>query len=322
MVGYHLGLRFSSVLSENSRCIRDTHPACKARHIFAMPAQPSEQHPNHVSNKGSRVKKIIMSVVIVAALFTAADFGLAAVAEHKVSQEARERFDLADDPSVTIHGFPFTLQALTGEYGRITVYAAGVPVRDTLRDLELNAELHDVTAPLRDIIDGNTDSMSIGTLEGEVKVKEADVGRFIRLPDLKIEPATEEHVRTGQEPTDLDTEEAIEEHEEEDASAGVRLSANAEIAGTEVEIIAFGMIELDGSTMRIAPQRLELGSDNEDVVVPEPVRNTLLPQFETAIDPGSLPFGVTPTAVRVERGALVIKGEARDVTFAGANGTD
>lgn len=51
-------------------------------------------------------------------------------------------------------------------------------------------------------------------------------------------------------------------------------------------------------------------------MVPEQVRQTLMPQFEATISPGSLPFDVRPTGVAVERGALMMQGTAKDVTFA------
>jgi hypothetical protein len=65
--------------------------------------------------------RIILAIVVVAGLLVAADFGFAALAEHRVSQQAREELDLEDDPSVTVHGFPFTTQALAGDYGHIEI---------------------------------------------------------------------------------------------------------------------------------------------------------------------------------------------------------
>src|SRR4030081_121376 len=105
--------------------------------------------------RGRRAKKLIVVLVVLAGLLVGADFGLAAFAEHTISQKARDQLKLANDPSVTITGFPFTTPALSGDYSHITVYAAGVRVNDTLRDVELNAELRNVTAPLSDLLAGN-----------------------------------------------------------------------------------------------------------------------------------------------------------------------
>lgn len=263
--------------------------------------------------------KFLIFLVIVAALLVGADFGLAAVAEHAVSQQAREKFELTDDPSVDIHGFPFTTQAISGDYGHITVTARGVNVKDTLRELELVAELRNVRAPLGDIIDGKTQNMKIGDLEGVVKVKQSDIGRLIRLPNLSIEPASERYVRTGDKEDEVSVEDLEEQREatsDYPQTAGIRLAATTSIAGRETEIVAFAIIELDRNSVRINPQRLEFGQDEGTTVVPEPVRQTLMPQFEATISPGSLPFDVRPTGVAVERGALMMQGKAKDITFA------
>lgn len=259
--------------------------------------------------------------MILAGLLVAADFGFAAVAEHQISQQARAKLELTDDPAVNIHGFPFTTQALSGDYQHITVSAVGIPVGDVLRQLELVADLYDVRAPLRDVINGNTKAITIGTLEGAAKIKQSDLGRAIKLPTLSIEPASLDYVRSGDEADEVSPEELEKQEEEADThstTAGIRLAADTEIAGTKVEVVAFGIIELRGSSVRITPLRLEFGQNEKTTVVPRPVVNAVLPQFETTVNPGELPFNVNPTGVAVQRGALVVKGEARNVTFQGA----
>ena len=54
-----------------------------------------------------------------------------------------------------IKGFPFITQALGGDYSDIAVTANGVPVNNTLRDLEIDADLHNVRVPLSDVLSGN-----------------------------------------------------------------------------------------------------------------------------------------------------------------------
>src|SRR3982074_1425584 len=84
--------------------------------------------------RGRRAKRLIVVFAVLAALLVGADFGLAAYAEHTISQKARDQLKLVDDPSVTIHGFPFATQALSGDYSHISVSAGGVPVKGILRD--------------------------------------------------------------------------------------------------------------------------------------------------------------------------------------------
>jgi hypothetical protein len=256
---------------------------------------------------------------VVAGLLVGADFGLAAFAEHTVSQKAGAQLGLADDPSVSIDGFPFTTQALSGHYSQISVSAAGVRVAK-LSDVVLSAELKDVTAPLSDLLAGNTKAIKIGTLEGAVTIKASDIARIAPLDtveDLKIEPSTEEYVTTGQD-TMTDAEKKA-DAEQDKPQAGIRLSGYVQIAGQKVEIFCFAMIEVKDKGISITPRRLQFGNDKSTTVVPPEVQKALLPNFGATIDGGQLPFQVQPTAIRVNSGSVTLKGEAKDVTFSGAS---
>ncbi|HEX9334606.1 MAG TPA: DUF2993 domain-containing protein, partial [Pseudonocardiaceae bacterium] len=134
------------------------------------------------------VKITIVVVVVLVGLLVGADYGLAAAAEYQVSKKMRSELNLADDPSVDIHGFPFITQAIAGDYHDITVNATGVPAKNTLRDLEVDADLHDVRVRLSDLLSGNVSQVRVDEVDGQVKVKASDIGRLLNIPDLTINP--------------------------------------------------------------------------------------------------------------------------------------
>lgn len=257
-------------------------------------------------------------LIVIAGLLVGADFGLAAFAEHEISQKAREQLGLADDPSVSVHGFPFTTQALSGHYDLIDVYAGGVSVKE-LHDLELAASLHDVDAPLSDVLNGNVKAIRIGELEGSVRVKASDVNRvgpLTNVEDLRIEPSTVQYVQTGRDT--MTAEQKKLESKTDKPSTGIRLSGYVQIGGQKVEIFCFAMIDLVGNSIVITPHRLQYGNDKKTTIVPQEVQEALLPDFKATINAGNLPFTITPTAVHVDSGSVVIKGKAQNVTFTGA----
>lgn len=269
---------------------------------------------------GRRARRLIIIFLVLAAILVGADFGMAAFAEHEISQKAKEQLRLKDDPSVAIKGFPFLTQALSGDYGHISVYASGVPVNN-LRDLELAAELYDVKAPLSDVLNGNTKTITIGRLEGQVTVKASDIARIApldKIENLRIDPSSEEYVETG---VDTKKKDATANPDgspiKEDAKAGVRMSGELQIAGQKVEIFCFAMIELKDGAITFAPKRLQYGNDKETTVVEDLIQAKFLKTFEATVKPGDLPFQVKPTGVKVNAGSVTIKGEMRDVTFAG-----
>ena len=124
--------------------------------------------------RGRRGRRWLIALVVLVLLLVGADFGAAAIAEHMISQKARTQLALSDDPSVTIHGFPFLTQALAGDYSHISVSATGIPVDDKLRDVAINADLEDVTAPLSDLANGNTKTIKVGKL-GNVALNAGNV---------------------------------------------------------------------------------------------------------------------------------------------------
>lgn len=263
------------------------------------------------------------------ALLVGADFGLAAFAEHTVSQKAREQLALTDDPSVTIHGFPFSTQAISGDYSHISLSASGVPIKD-LQDVGVTADLHNVTAPLSDLVNGNTRAIRIGRLEAQVTIKASDINKvdpLTKVEDLRIEPSSIEYVQTGQDSEsgtdngsgdDQQGQDGTSADKQDQSRAGVRISGYVQIAGQRIEIFCFAMIELHGTQIDIVPKRLQYGNDKESTVVPQAVQQALLPNFKATIDTGNLPFEVTPTGVVVNSGSVTIKGEAENVTFSGA----
>ncbi|GLY67417.1 LmeA family phospholipid-binding protein [Amycolatopsis taiwanensis] len=278
--------------------------------------------PEAAKRRGRRTRRILISLAVLVAILVGADFGLAAFAEHTVSQKARQQLGLTDDPSVTIHGFPFITQALSGDYSRISVSASGVPIQN-LKDVDINAELKDVTAPLSDLMNGNTSAILVGKLEAQVTIKASDIAKIdplTRVEDLRIEPSSVEYVQTGQDAKDSsgsDQDGKQQEEEQDKSKAGIRVSGYVQIAGQKIEIFCFAMIELHGTSIDIVPKRLQYGNDKETTVVPQAVQQALLPNFKATFDTGDLPFAVTPTAVQVNSGSVTVKGEAQNVKFTG-----
>lgn len=322
------------------------------------------REPGRPPRKRRRWTKIITVVVVLVGLLVAADFGLAAMAEHTVSQKAREQLDLRTDPNVTVHGFPFITQAVSGEYDHISVQAKGIEVNEVLRSIAIKADLRDVRAPLGDLLSGDVSNVTIGELDGQVKLKEsviANIPPLTKIKNLNIEPTTEEYVRKG-EAAKMDPQEARERGAEENSgdepdagkgdlpgagqapkdgtgagngtggqggqdeatepngdgdpsTTGIRISGDVRIAGDKVEIFAFAIVKLDGSTISIQPQRLQFAHSHRTTVVPPKVQKTLLPNFRVDINAADLPFTVTPTDIQVTSGAVIIKGEAENVRF-------
>ncbi|MGQ0840420.1 LmeA family phospholipid-binding protein [Actinokineospora sp.] len=273
--------------------------------------------------RSKTVRRLVITLVVLLGLLVAADFGAAAVFEHEVSKRAQAQFDLRDHPSVKVGGFSFLVQAFSGEYDLVTVDAKGVPVRDTLRDVDVHADLRGVRAPLSDLVSGSLTGVPVREVEGQVRVKAADVNRAIQrnenevvsaLTNLTVDPASEKTVATA--PAEgAETEQEDEIADQEGSTAGVRLCGTADIAGQSTELCVFSIISLVEGKIVVSPKRLELRNGATSAALPAALQAKVLPLFAITLDPGTLPFKVTPTAVTVEPGLLMVKGKATDLVL-------
>lgn len=294
---------------------------------MTMTETPSRPAPR---KRRKAVRRLVIAFAVLLGLLVIADFGAAAVFEYQVSKRARDQFDLADDPSVKVGGFSFLAQAISGEYSHVTIDAKGVPVEDTLRDLEVHIDLRDVQAPLGDLVSGSLKEVKVREVEGQVRVKASDVNRAVAenenaairaITNLTIDQVSEQDVATDPgDRTDAEQEAAdrAAEAEIEDTTAGARICATVDIGGEETELCAFGIISLVDAKMTFTPGRLELRNSVLGSGQLPPVLDAAAKQALTfTLDPGELPFTVTPTAVTVESGVLSVKGTAIDVVLGG-----
>lgn len=254
------------------------------------------------------MRKLLITLVVLAGLLVGADFGLAAATEYQVSKQLRDELVLDADPSVHIRGFPFLTQAVSGRYDEIDLAATGVDV-GPLDDVGVEATLYEVDASLTDLMSGPPESVSAEEADGRVRVLDTDLGRAIGIDDLRLQPAEDEEVEEA-----LGSDTVTES--DDDARAAVRMVATTDLAGTRTEVIIIALLELADGVVRVTPTDVRLATDRiGEVSLPKPLREPVLAAFTMEVEPGGLPFTITASAVYVETGSLIVEGTAEDVTF-------
>ena len=266
------------------------------------------------------MKKLAITLVIVLGLLVAADYGAASFAEYQVSQQMKKQLKLAEDPSVRVHGFPFLTQAVAGDYKDVEVAAKAVQAGQ-LKELGVEANLHHARLPLNDVLAGQVHKIDVDELVGRMKLKASDVGRIIGITDLTINPAPkdalDESSGDGGSSSSGDGSGGTGQGGATDSSrAAVALDGTIGIAGTNVRVKVIAVLSLLNGQLKIEPKKLDLADRSlSEIPMGDVFEESILQQFTTTLDPGMLPFEVTPTAVRVERGALVMEGKADNVTI-------
>ncbi|GAA2814790.1 DUF2993 domain-containing protein [Saccharopolyspora taberi] len=261
------------------------------------------------------MKKLVITLVVVIGLFVAADFGAAAVAEYQVSKKMRTELRLAEDPEVRINGFPFLWQAAWGDYRDVRLSARSVQVGQ-LSEVGVEADLHHARVSAADVISGTADKVQVDEVVGRVKLKASDIARYIGITDLTINPAPKDALSGedsgGGEQSGGDSPSSTVDR----TRTVVQLDGSVNIAGENTQVKVIAVLSLLNGQLKIEPRKLDIVTGTYgEIPIPDVFEKAVLNRFNTSLDPGLLPFAVTPTAVGVETGALIVEGTARDVTL-------
>ncbi|MEN3300950.1 DUF2993 domain-containing protein [Pseudonocardia sp.] len=259
------------------------------------------------------MKRLIVVLLVLVGVLVAVDYGAAAAAESAVSRQMRERLGLADDPSVRINGFPFLAQALSGEYRSVQVEAQRVPVGQ-LRQVDVRAQLNDVTAPLSELLGSGPKTLRVANADGSVRVGTTDLEALLpgvqKLTIANLDAnALDSLVRDGGADPSL---------RGLDPETTARFGGTVAALGQELDVAVVAELQIVDGKMRIVPRDVRLGDTDADPL-PAPVQSLIQQLFTVQVDPGTLPFEVTPTKFRARDGELELLGSAQNLLL-GAGG--
>ncbi len=251
------------------------------------------------------VRKLIFGLVVLLGLAVLADFGAAAWSEYRVSRALREGGVLESDPAVTIHGFPFLLQARDGHYENVEIVADNVHT-DLLGDITVEANLIGAHAEAGELLDGSIRSVPVDLLYGRVMLDATELGQLYGIPDLQVSapPASKSDGTGGSGGSGPTT------------AGGVVLTGTVPVGPVEATVSVQADLVLDGDRVHVVASDLYFGPEGRaDFSVPDVLKPAVLGLFTTTIEPQNLPFGVRPTFVEARGSRIVIEGEARDVVI-------
>jgi LmeA-like phospholipid-binding len=254
------------------------------------------------------MRRLIIILLVLGGLLVVADYGAAAVAESAVSRQMRGELGLIDDPSVRINGFPFLTQAIAGTYSSIDVDATRIQY-GSFKELEINARLHDVGAPLSMMLGSGPKSLEVSSAEGIVKINAADLQRLIpEAKKIRIESvdktSLQQAVKNG-----ADTSVASMSPEKT-----ARLVGTVDFFGQSAEIAVLATLEIDKGKPSILPVDARLSS-GKGLPVPGSVLRQILDLFRVPLITGDLPLDVTADTFQAKDGTLQISGTARNLTL-------
>lgn len=132
-----------------------------------------------------RVRKLLISLIVLAILLAIADFGLRAYAESRTASAVQAQLGTATAPDVSIEGFPFLLHAARGEYPQVVLTADalgnGAPA-----GTRLVLNLFDVTLPTDQALAGDTSNLRAQSTALNVLIPLATVEAALNRSDVAL----------------------------------------------------------------------------------------------------------------------------------------
>ena len=225
------------------------------------------------------MRKLLIGVIILAALLVAADRISVAVAENQISDRLASAYGLAGKPGVTITGFPFLTQVVTGDYRQIDVSANQVSADGAVLH-HLNVRLTGVHATVSQVLGNGSSMVTADRAAGSAMVGFGTVDH--RLPSgFQLHPD------------------------------GKNLSVSGQLAvgGVRIPVAATVALGVSGSGINVTPVHVSVPGI---ATLPSAYSS----QLRVVVPLSTLPLHLRLTSVHVTPDGLRIGAAARDVQFA------
>ena len=225
------------------------------------------------------MRKLLIGVVILAALLVAADRISVAVAENQISDRLASAYGLAGKPGVTITGFPFLTQVVTGDYRQIDVSANQVSADGAVLH-HLNVRLTGVHATVSQVLGNGSSMVTADRAAGSALVGFGTVDH--RLPSgFQLHPD----------------------------GKNLSVSGNLAVGGARIPVSATVTLGVSGSGISVTPVHVSVPGV---ATLPSAYSS----QLRVVVPLSTLPLHLRLTSVHVTPDGLRIGAAARDVQFA------
>jgi LmeA-like phospholipid-binding len=225
------------------------------------------------------MRKLLIALVILVVLFIAIDRIGVVLAEDQIASRIATAYNLPTDPGVSITGFPFLTQVVSGNYQQIGVTADEIQTNGvTLHDL--NVHLTGVHATISQLLGSGTSTVTADRAAGSALVGWATVDQ--RLPrGFRITPD----------------------------GKNLMVSGKLSYHGLEVPVTGSVALGVSGSGITVTPENVSLPGG-----ISLPVSS--VSQLRFVVPLGNMPLHLHLTSVQVTPGGLRIGAAARNVQFA------
>ena len=228
------------------------------------------------------MRRLLIVLVVLAALLVAADRVGVVVAQNRLASEIQQQLDLNAKPDVSIRGIPFLTQAIRGTYKDIRMQLPDVDAGD-VQDLSVNARLQGAHVSLSDALGGNVDRIPVDQISGTLLIPYDQLARASGISGLTI-------TREGD---------------------SLRLTGSVQVLGRPVKAEAVGRVEVNDGRIAINAEQAKVAG----IPVPEAVLDEAARLLSFRVQPQNLPLNLRITAVHLTDTGLLVDAVSDDVVL-------
>ena len=228
------------------------------------------------------MRRLLIVLVVLAALLVAADRVGVVVAQNRLASEIQQQLDLNAKPDVSIRGIPFLTQAIRGTYKDIRMQLPDVDAGD-VQDLSVNARLQGAHVSLSDALGGNVDRIPVDQISGTLLIPYDQLARASGISGLTI-------TREGD---------------------SLRLTGSVQVLGRPVKAEAVGRVEVNDGRIAINAEQATVAG----IPVPEAVLDEAARLLSFRVQPQNLPLNLRITAVHLTDTGLLVDAVSDDVVL-------
>jgi hypothetical protein len=123
-------------------------------------------------------KAIIVIFAVVVVLLLALDRIGVLIADQLIAKRVQNAQDLPSQPGVSIKGFPFLTQVLSGHYGQMDVTVNNV-TRNGLTVDRVRVSGHGVSVPFKQVITGSVKEVPVDRADAQVRISYANLNKYL-----------------------------------------------------------------------------------------------------------------------------------------------
>ncbi|MDA8369222.1 MAG: DUF2993 domain-containing protein [Nocardiopsaceae bacterium] len=228
------------------------------------------------------MRKFLVFLVFLLIMLVVADRGLHYAAQSEIAKRVSQQYEMSAEPEVTIGGFPFLTQAISGEYSEIQIVTGAITVD------EVQLERVDVTA--RDVEAALSDLMT------EPKVVAGTAEATVMLPYSELQKRLPEGIVI------------------ENVNGEPRMTGDLAVSGVSVPVSADLDIGVEDDTFTATPSGIEVGEAPIDVSAVVSERLTI------SFPIPRLPFDLQVTGIEALPNGIEVSAEASDLALVGGEG--